>query len=133
MMKNFDEADMKFFIQKYLPGGRELIVGAKAENGLGHLIMFGIGGIFVEVLKDVIFKIAPVTRTEVKDMLSSIKAAALLDGIRGESGLNKDVVIEIIQRTSQLVTDLPVIKEMDLNPIIAIKDQVLAVDARIKI
>ncbi len=78
MKKNFDEADMKFFIQKYLPGGRELIVGAKEENGLGHLIMFGIGGIFVEVLKDVIFKIAPVTRTEVKDMLSSIKAAPLL-------------------------------------------------------
>ena len=133
MKKNFDEADLKFFIQKYLPGGRELIVGAKAENGLGHLIMFGIGGIFVEVLKDVIFKIAPVTRTEVKDMLSSIKAAALLDGIRGESGINKDGVIEIIQRTSQLVTDLPVIKEMDLNPIIAFKNQALAVDARIKI
>ncbi len=133
MKKNFDEADMKFFIQKYLPGGRELIVGAKAETGLGHLIMFGIGGIFVEVLKDVIFKIAPVTRMEVKDMLSSIKAAALLDGIRGEIGINKDGVIEIIQRTSQLVTDLPVIKEMDLNPIIALKDQVLAVDARIKI
>ena len=123
MMKNFDEADMKFFIQKYLPGGRELIVGAKAENGLGHLIMFGIGGIFVEVLKDVIFKIAPVTRIEVKDMLSSINAAALLDGIRGESRINKDDVIEIIQRTSQLVTDLPVIKEMDLNPIIAFENQ----------
>ena len=133
MKKNFDEADLKFFIQKYLPGGRELVVGAKAENGLGHLIMFGIGGIFVEVLKDVIFKIAPVTRTEVKDMLSSIKAAALLDGIRGESRINKDDVIEIIQRTSQLVTDLPVIKEMDLNPIIAFKNQALAVDARIKI
>jgi acetyl coenzyme A synthetase (ADP forming)-like protein len=133
MKKIFDEADLKFIIQKYLPGGRELIVGVKAENGLGHLIMFGIGGIFVEVLKDVIFKIAPVTRTEVKDMLSSIKAAALLNGIRGESGINKDGVIEIIQRTSQLVTDLPVIKEMDLNPIIALKDQTLAVDARIKI
>ncbi len=133
MQNKFDEANLRFFIQKYLPGGRELIVGAKAETGLGHLIMFGIGGIFVEVLKDVIFKIAPVTRTEVKDMLSMIKAAALLDGIRGESGINKDAVIEIIQRTSQLVTDLPVIKEMDLNPIIAFKNQALAVDARIKI
>jgi acetyltransferase len=133
MQNKFDEANLRFFIQKYLPGGRELIVGAKAEAGLGHLIMFGIGGIFVEVLKDVIFKIAPVTRTEVKDMLSSIKAAALLDGIRGESGINKDDVIEIIQRTSQLLTDLPVIREMDLNPIIAFKNQALAVDARIKI
>jgi acetyltransferase len=131
--RNFDVPDLRFFVQKYLPGGRELIVGAKAETGLGHLIMFGIGGIFVEVLKDVVFKIAPVTSLEVRDMLSSIKAAPLLDGIRGEKGVNKDGVIEIIQRTSQLVTDLPMILEMDLNPVIANEDQVLAVDARIKI
>ena len=114
-------------------GGRELIVGAKAESGLGHLIMFGIGGIFVEVLKDVIFKIAPVTSVEIEDMFSSIKAAPLLDGIRGEKGVNKNGVIEIIQRTSMLITDFPIIQEMDLNPIIAFENDVLAVDARIKI
>ena len=95
--------------------------------------MFGIGGIFVEVLKDVIFKITPVTNLEAEDMLSSIKAAPLLNGIRGEKGVNKDGVIEIIQRTSQLITDFPMIQEMDLNPIIAYEDKVLAVDARIKI
>ena len=133
MQKSFDDANLQFFVQKYMPGGRELIVGAKAEAGLGHLIMFGVGGIFVEVLKDVIFKIAPVTNVEVQDMLSSIKAAPLLNGIRGEKGVNKDGVIEIIQRTSQLITDFPIIQEMDLNPIIAYEDQVLAVDARIKI
>lgn len=133
MQKSFDDANLQFFVQKYMPGGRELIVGAKAEAGLGHLIMFGVGGIFVEVLNDVIFKIAPVTNVEVQDMLSSIKAAPLLNGIRGEKGVNKDGVIEIIQRTSQLITDFPMIQEMDLNPIIAYEDQVLAVDARIKI
>jgi acetyltransferase len=133
MQKNFGEMNLKFFVQKYMPGGRELIVGAKAENGLGHLIMFGIGGIFVELLKDVIFKIAPVTNVEVQDMFSSIKAASLLDGIRGEKGVNKDGVMEIIQRTSQLITDFPMIQEMDLNPIIAYEDRVVAVDARIKI
>jgi acetyltransferase len=133
MQRSFDDANLQFFVQKYMPGGRELIVGAKAEAGLGHLIMFGVGGIFVEVLKDVIFKIAPVTNVEVHDMLSSIKAAPLLNGIRGEKGVNKDGVIEIIQRTSQLITDFPMIQEMDLNPIIAYEDQVLAVDARIKI
>jgi acetyltransferase len=133
MQKSFDGANLKFFVQKYMPGGRELIVGAKAEPGLGHLIMFGIGGIFVEVLKDVIFKIAPVTDVEVQDMLSSIKAAPLLNGIRGEKGVDKDGVIEIIQRTSQLITDFPMIQEMDLNPVIAYEDRVLAVDARIKI
>lgn len=133
MQKNFGEENLRFFVQKYMPGGRELIVGAKAETGLGHLIMFGIGGIFVELLKDVIFKIAPVTNLEAQDMLSSIKAASLLDGIRGEKGVNKDGVIEVIQRTSQLITDFPMIQEMDLNPIIAYEDEVVAVDARIKI
>jgi len=133
MQKSFDERNLQYFVQLYVPGGRELIVGAKAETGLGHLIMFGVGGIFVEVLKDVIFKIAPVTDVEAQDMLSSIKAAALLNGIRGEKGVNKYGVVEIIQRTSQLITDFPLIQEMDLNPIIAYKDRVLAVDARIKI
>jgi acetyltransferase len=133
MMKNFDETNLQYFVQKYMPDGIELIVGAKAETGLGHLLMFGIGGIFVEVLKDVIFKITPVTNVEIQDMLSSIKAAPLLDGIRGGKGVYKDGVIEIIQRTSQLITDFPLIQEMDLNPIIAYEDQVLVVDARIKI
>jgi acetyltransferase len=133
MQKNITETNLQYFVQKYMPDGRELIIGAKAETGLGHLIMFGIGGIFVEVLKDVIFKITPVTNVEVQDMLSSIKAAPLLDGIRGEKRVDKDGVIETIQRTSQLITDFPMIQEMDLNPIIAYEDQVLAVDARIKI
>ena len=133
MKKKFKAEDLKFLIQKYLPGGRELIVGANAEPGLGHLIMFGLGGIFVEVLKDVVFKIAPVTNVEAREMLSSIKAAQLIEGIRGEKGVYVDGVTEIIQRTSQLVTELPMIEEMDLNPIIAYEDKVSIVDARIKI
>ena len=95
--------------------------------------MFGLGGIFVELLKDVIFKIAPVTNVEAGEMLSSIKASALLDGIRGEKGVNKEGVIEIIQRVSQLVTDFPLIQEMDLNPIISLEKNNFVVDTRIKI
>jgi len=133
MERKFDAKDLKFFIQKFLPGGRELIAGVNAERDLGHLIMFGIGGIYVEVLKDVVFKIAPVTEFEANEMLSSVKASKLLDGVRGEKGIHKESVIEIIQRLSQLVIDLPVIKEMDLNPIMAFEDSVFVVDARIKI
>lgn len=129
----FDAKDLKFFIQKFLPGGRELIAGVNAERDLGHLIMFGIGGVYVEVLKDVVFKIAPVTEIEANEMLSSIKASKLLDGVRGEKGIDKESVIEIIQRLSQLVTDFTVIKEMDLNPIMAFEESVFVVDARIKI
>jgi acetyltransferase len=124
---------LKFFIQKFLPGGRELIAGVSAKKDLGHLIMFGLGGIYVEVMKDVVFKIAPVTEVEANEMLSKIKAAKLLDGVRGEKAIHKASVIEIIQRLSQLVCDLPMIEEMDLNPIMAFEDKAFVVDARIKI
>ncbi len=125
--------DLKFFIQKYLPGGIEVIIGAKAEEGLGHLIMFGIGGIYVDILKDVVFKLSPVTTVEAQEMLSSIQAAPLLRGVRGEKGIDQESVINVIQRLSQLVTDLPMIQEMDLNPVVAYEDRVFVIDARIGI
>jgi len=133
MRQAFGEKGLNFLVQKFLPGGKELIAGVSTKAGLGHLVMFGLGGIYVEVLKDVVFKIAPVTQVEANEMLSSIKAAKLLDGVRGEKGINKALAAEIIQRVSQLVTDFPVITEMDMNPIIALGDKVFAVDARIKI
>jgi len=125
--------DLKFFVQKHMPEGQEVILGAKAEEGLGHLIMFGMGGIYVEVLKDVVFDITPVSASEARDMISSIKMAPLLEGVRGEKGVDQKALVEIIQRLSQLVTDLDDIKEMDLNPVIAYEDGVFAVDARISI
>ena len=124
---------LKFLVQKFLPGGRELIIGAAAERELGHLVMFGLGGIYVEVLKDVAFKIAPVTKVEAREMLASIKTAALLDGVRGEQGVDKERIVNLIQRVSLLLTQLPMIQEMDLNPVMAFKDAVYAVDGRIRI
>ncbi len=124
---------LNFFVQKFLPGGRELIIGAAAERELGHLVMFGLGGIYVEVLKDVVFKIAPVTKVEALEMLAGIKTAALLDGVRGEQGVNKEAIINLIQRVSLLLSDLPMIQEMDMNPIMAFADSVYAVDGRIRI
>jgi len=133
MKAKFEVSDLNFFVQKFIPGGKELIAGASIEPGLGHLIMFGIGGIYVEVLKDVVFKLSPVTEVESNEMLDSIKAAKLLDGVRGEKGIDKKLVSEIIQRLSALVTDFPEIKEMDLNPIMAFEDKAFVVDARIRI
>jgi len=133
MEKKLAADDLKFFVQKHMPDGLEVILGAKAEEGLGHLIMFGMGGIYVEVLKDVIFDITPVSATEARDMISSIKMAPLLEGVRGEKGVDQKALVEIIQRLSQLVTDLDDIKEMDLNPVIAYEDSVFVVDARISI
>ncbi len=133
MEKNIAADDLKFFVQKFVPGGLEIILGAKAEEGLGHLLMFGLGGIFVEVLKDVVFDLTPVTDTEAGEMLAAIKGAPLLDGARGGQGIDKTAVKELICRLSQLVGDLPAIQEMDLNPVMAFEDGVLAVDARISI
>jgi acetyltransferase len=133
MRKRLNAKDLCFLVQKYLPGGSEIIVGAKAEGGLGHLIMFGLGGIFVEVLKDVVFKITPITTAESEEMLSAIKGAPLLKGIRGKESLYEAGIKEIICRISQLVTDIPAIQEMDLNPVIAFSDRVFVADARISI
>jgi acetyl coenzyme A synthetase (ADP forming)-like protein len=133
MQQRFPDDDLSFFIQQYLPGGLELILGAKAEEGLGHAVMFGLGGIFVEIIKDVVFHLTPVSSGEAGQMLSAIKGASVLEGVRGQAGVNRDLVIEIIQRLSQLLTDLPEIREMDLNPLMAFEDQVVVVDARISI
>jgi len=125
--------DLRFFVQKYLPGGVELIMGAKAEEGLGHAVMFGLGGVFVEIMKDVVFNLTPVTSAEARQMLRSIKGAPLLEGIRGQKGVDRDRLVEIIARLSQLLTDLPQIREMDLNPLMAFEDGVYVVDARISL
>ena len=133
MQDRIDAPDLRFFVQQYVPGGREVILGAKAEPGIGHLIMFGLGGIFVEVLKDVVFTLTPVTDAEAREMVDGIKAAELLDGLRGEAPVDKAALRDLIQRLSRLVTDFPQIKELDLNPIMAFEKGAVAVDARIAI
>jgi acetyl coenzyme A synthetase (ADP forming)-like protein len=133
MQRRFSEDNPSFFVQKYLPRGLELIMGAKAEEGLGHAVMFGLGGIFVEIMQDVVFNLTPVSSGEAGQMLSAIKGASMLKGVRGQKGVNQELLIEILQRLSQLLTDLPEIQEMDLNPLIAFEDQVFVVDARIAI
>ena len=131
MTDKFGAEGLKFFVQKFMPGGQEVIVGAKAEHGLGHIIMFGLGGVNVELFKDVSFEITPVSEFEAKQMLSSIKAYPLLSGFRGAKGVDQEKLVEVIERVSQLVTELPAIQEMDLNPIIAYEDTICVVDARI--
>ncbi|MFZ0613018.1 MAG: acetate--CoA ligase family protein [Desulfobacterales bacterium] len=133
MRKKISADDLSFFVQKFLPDGLEVIVGAKAEEGLGHLIMFGLGGIFVEVLKDVVFDLTPLSTAEARQMLAAIKGAAILTGVRGRKGVDRERLEELILRLSQLVSDLPAIKEMDLNPVMAFEDGVVVVDARISL
>ncbi len=117
------------------PAGRELIVGATASPGLGTLVMFGLGGIFVEVLKDVVFGIAPLCASEARHMLGALKASAVLDGVRGAPALNRAGIENVLLRVSRLVADFPEIVELDLNPILAYPGTTspVAVDVRLKI
>ncbi|MGD9309132.1 MAG: acetate--CoA ligase family protein [Desulfosarcina sp.] len=131
MVQRIDAPDLRFFVQQFVPGGREVILGAKAEPGVGHLIMFGLGGIFVDVLKDVVFHLAPVTDAEAREMVAGIRAAALLSGVRGEASVDTSALVNLIQRLSKLTTDFPQIQELDLNPVMAFENGALAVDARI--
>ena len=108
-------------IVEMVKGGKELIIGSKLESGFGPVIMLGMGGIYVEVLKDVTFKLAPVTDKEADDMIASIKTQKLLQGVRGEKPSDIAKLSECLQRLSQLVTDFKEIKELDMNPVLVME------------
>jgi acyl-CoA synthetase (NDP forming) len=99
------------------PDSVEMIIGSTRDAGLGHVIMCGLGGIYVEVMKDVAFCLPPVSKQDVYRMLSKLKAKKMLDGVRGGSLLDVEALVECVGRLSQLLIDFPEIKEMDINPI----------------
>lgn len=113
--------------------GTELFVGAKAEEGYGHLILCGLGGIFIEVLKDVQYGLSPISKNEALDMIKSLKSYKIIEGVRGQAGISQDKFAEVIVRLSALLDVAPEIFEMDINPLLGKADAVVAVDARIRI
>ena len=121
------------YVEKMCGRGREVILGMIRDPQFGPMLMFGLGGIFVEVMKDVTFHIAPITEDEALDMLASTKSYALLKGARGERSVDLNAIAVSLQRISQLVTDYPQIVEMDINPFIAGQpgQPSVAADARI--
>jgi len=114
-----------------LDAGTETIVGVNRDPQFGPLVMFGLGGIFVEIMEDTSFRVAPVSEPEVREMLGEIRAAPLLHGARGRTPADVDALVAVIQRVSQLVTDFPAITELDVNPVVAMPDGVAAVDLRL--
>ncbi|MDA1124571.1 MAG: acetate--CoA ligase family protein [Crenarchaeota archaeon] len=118
------KADIKgVLVVEMVKGGKEMIIGSKLELGLGPVVMLGMGGIYVEVLKDVTFKLAPMTNIEADDMISSIKTKKILEGVRGEKPSDVKKLSECIQRLSQLVSDFNEIKELDMNPVLVMEKQ----------
>jgi acetyltransferase len=120
-------------LEKMAMGGKEVILGMKRDPQFGPMLMFGLGGIFVEVLKDVTFSLAPVTAEECLSMIQSVKTYKLLKGVRGEKPVDIDAIVLNLQRMSQLVMDFPEIEEIDINPLKVGQegDGAVVVDARI--
>jgi acyl-CoA synthetase (NDP forming) len=118
-------------VQKMAPPGTEVIIGTSKDPQFGPVIMFGLGGIFVEVLKDVSFRIIPVGRKDAQEMIQEIKGFALLRGFRGREPANISALVGMILKISKFIDENPQIREMELNPVLAYKDKALAVDARI--
>ena len=114
---------------------REMVCGLATDPQYGPMIMFGLGGVFVEVLKDISFRIAPLTDQDASEMVRSVKAWKLLEGVRGLPRAQTDKIEETLLRLSQLVTDFPRVSELDINPLmISDKDgEAIAVDARVKL
>jgi acetyl coenzyme A synthetase (ADP forming)-like protein len=120
-------------LQRMAEKGIETFVGATRDPEFGHLIGFGLGGVQVELLKDVVFRVAPLGATDAAEMVDGIRARALLEGFRGGPVIDKRALADVLSRVGRLVADFPQIAEIDLNPVIARPDGVTAVDARIRV
>jgi len=118
-------------VQQMLKGGQEVIIGAVTDNSFGKLVAFGLGGVLVEVLKDITFRLAPATRDDALSMLDGIQAAEMLKGVRGSDPVDREALARLIVGVSELVSDFPEISEMDLNPVFATKNSAIAADVRI--
>jgi len=118
-------------VQAMAKPGIEVIVGMSKDEQFGPVIMFGLGGIFVEVLKDVSFRLIPIEKRDAEAMIQEIKGVAMLKGYRGQAPANIPALVDVLLKVSALVEKMPEIKELDLNPVFAYKDSAVAVDARI--
>jgi acetyl coenzyme A synthetase (ADP forming)-like protein len=118
-------------VQQMLGGGQEVIIGAVTDPAFGKLVAFGLGGVLVEVLKDITFRLAPATREDALSMLDGIQAAEILRGVRGADPVDREALATMIGNVSQLVADFPEISELDLNPVFATKQGATAADVRI--
>ena len=118
-------------VQKMVSDGKEVILGAKRDPSFGPVVLFGLGGIYVEVFKETSLRVAPINRPEAEEMISELKAAAILKGIRGERPLDIRALVENLLRLSQLMMDFPEVEGIDINPVKVLERGAVAVDARI--
>jgi acetyltransferase len=129
------QESMRYLVQRMIEGGREVLLGINSAPTFGSLIAFGLGGIYVEALKDIALRVTPLTREDAQDMVQSIRGLAILQGVRGEKPAALEKLYEIILRLSQLAQDFPEIVEMDINPFLLFSEaeKCAAADVRIRV
>ena len=126
------DAEIKgILVQEMAPDSTEVIVGSTRDPTFGTTLMFGIGGIFVEILKDVSFRLVPITRADAEEMVKEIKAYKILEGVRGMPKADQEAIVDILMNTSRMLVECPEIKELDLNPTLVYEKGASIVDARI--
>ena len=120
-------------VQRMLAGGREVILGGKRDPSFGPVVMFGLGGVYVEVFEDVAFRLAPLTREDAEEMISEVRGSRLLRGVRGEPSVDVEAAIEALLALSRLLVECPEVVEVDINPLLVFEQGVAAVDARVMV
>ncbi|HUC13030.1 MAG TPA: GNAT family N-acetyltransferase [Acidimicrobiales bacterium] len=134
MRRSFGQSMTGALLQPMVPpGGVETIIGALQDAAFGPLVVFGLGGVTVEVLGDHVTRLAPLTDVEAKEMVAGLRGSALLSGYRGKPGVDVDGLVQVLHRVSRLAEDMPEVVELDCNPVIATPDGVLVVDARMRV
>jgi acyl-CoA synthetase (NDP forming) len=118
-------------VQRALSGGREVILGGKRDPSFGPVVMFGLGGVYVEVFEDVAFRLAPLTPEDAEAMISEVRASRLLRGVRGEPPADVEAVVESMLAVSRILVECPEVAEIDVNPLLVFERGVAAVDARV--
>jgi len=118
-------------VQEMAPWGTEVIVGSTKDPTFGATLMFGLGGIFVEILKDVSFRLAPITEDDAREMVKEIKAYKILEGARGKPPSDEEAIVDILLKTSTMLVECPEIGELDMNPVLVYEEGAKIVDARI--
>ena len=130
-----DAASIRFLVQEYVRGGREVIIGMTQDPNFGPVVMFGLGGIYVETVKDVTFRVPPLTDIDAREMIRQIRGYRLLEGVRGEPPIDFEALAAILERFSQMVEDLPQMAEAEVNPLMVFPEAgaFCAVDARVRL
>lgn len=131
VLKHYPDAKIDGVSVEEMVSGAEILIGTMTDMQFGKMIALGVGGIFTELYKDVTFRLIPITESDVEEMMQEIKGKKLFEGYRGLPAVDKKQLKEIMLKISSLVENNPIIKEMDLNPVVATKEGLKAIDARI--